>query len=138
VGKLTERNDRTQTRVVTEPKDLYSFLATPGIEVTSLAFASDDVVWISWKHSVEERVPHLRHTNEIIDAYVTSGARVHLYSYLDQLGERAIHCDTDSVIYIQPGDEPGLIETGDKLDDMTSELRPTEYVSDFVSLDSQD
>ena len=40
---------------------------------------------------------------------------------------RAIYCDTDSVIYIQPGDEPGLIETGDNLGDMT------EYVSEFVS-----
>ena len=82
-GKLPERSDRTQTRVITEPKDLYSFLATPGIEVTNLAFASDDVVWISWKHSAEERVPNLRHTNEFIGAYVTSGARVHLYRYLD-------------------------------------------------------
>ena len=34
--KLTERNDRTQTRVITEHKDLYSFLSTPGIEVTNL------------------------------------------------------------------------------------------------------
>ena len=42
-GKLTERIDRTQTKVITESKDLYSFLATPGIEVTNLAFASDDV-----------------------------------------------------------------------------------------------
>jgi len=46
-GKPTERNDRTQTGVITEPKDLYSFLATPSIEVTYLAFASDDVFWIS-------------------------------------------------------------------------------------------
>jgi len=73
-GKLTERSDRTQTRVITEPKDLFSFLSTPGIEVTNLAFASDDVVWISWKHSAEESVPNLRHTKDIIGAYVTTGA----------------------------------------------------------------
>jgi len=36
-GKLTERNDRTQTKVNSEPKDLYSFLATPGIDVMYLA-----------------------------------------------------------------------------------------------------
>jgi len=109
-GKLTERNDRTQTKVISEPKDLYSFLATPGIEVTNLAFASDDVVWISWKHAAEEHVTNLRHTNEVIGAYVTTGARIHLYRYLDRLGERAIYCDTDSVIYIQNEDEPNLIE----------------------------
>jgi len=57
-------------------------------------------------------VQNLHYTNEVIGAYVTIGARIHLFRYLDRLGERAIYCDTDSVIYIQPRDEPGLIETG--------------------------
>ena len=30
-GKFTERNDRTQTKVTSKPKDLYNFLTTPGI-----------------------------------------------------------------------------------------------------------
>ena len=37
------------TKIIKEPKDLYGFLSTPGIEVTSLVFASDDVFWIAWK-----------------------------------------------------------------------------------------
>ena len=37
------------------------------------------------------------------------------------------------MIYIQPKDEPSLIETGDKLGDMTSELRPSESIIEFVS-----
>jgi len=73
-------------------------MATPGIEVTNLKFANDDLVWISFKHSAEEHVPNLRHTNEVIRAYVNAGARIHLYRYLDRLGEKAIYCDTDSVI----------------------------------------
>ena len=88
-GKLTERNDSTQTRVIIEPKELYKFLSVPGIVVTNLEFASDDVVWISWKHSAEDHVPNLCHTNEVLGAYVTAGARMHLYRYLDRLGERA-------------------------------------------------
>ena len=84
----------------------------PGIEVTNLAFASDDVVWISWKHSAEEHVPNLRHTNEVIGAYVTAGARMQLYRYLDRLGEKAFYCDTDSVIYIKPKHEPNHVQTG--------------------------
>jgi len=101
--------------------------------MTNLAFANDDVIWISWKHSAEEHVPNLRHTNEVIGAYVTSGARIYLYRYIDRLGERVIYCDTDSFIYIQPKHEPNLIETGDKLGEMTSELRSTYYISEFVS-----
>ena len=48
-GKLTERNDRTRNKIITEPHELYRFLATLGLEVTNLVFASDDVVWLSWK-----------------------------------------------------------------------------------------
>jgi len=127
------KSDRTQSRVISEPKELYNLLATPGIEVTNLAFANDDEVWISCKHSAEEHVPMLRHTNEVISAYVNSGARIHLYRYLDRLGERAIYFDTDSVIYIQHKHEPNIIETGDKLGDLTSELRSSDYISEIVS-----
>ena len=42
--KLTERNDKTRTKINIEPHEEYRFLATPGVEVTNLAFASDDVV----------------------------------------------------------------------------------------------
>jgi len=45
----------------------------------------------------------------------------------------AIHCDTDSVIYIQPQDETALIETVDKLGYMTPEFCPSEFISGFVS-----
>ena len=48
-GKLTERNDRTRTKVICDPQELYRLLATPGIEVAALMFASDDVVWASWR-----------------------------------------------------------------------------------------
>ena len=75
MGKLTERNDRTRTKIKTEPHELYRFLATPGVEVTNLAFRSVDVVWLSWKMTVEENVPNLPHTNEVIGSYVTAGAR---------------------------------------------------------------
>ena len=65
-GKLKERNDLTLTKIITEPKDLYGFLVTPGVEVMNLAFASDDVLYISWKYGAEEDVPYLRHTKEVM------------------------------------------------------------------------
>jgi len=52
--KLTERNDRTMTKMITNPKYLYGFLSTPGVEVMNLAFASDDVVSKSWKCGAEK------------------------------------------------------------------------------------
>jgi hypothetical protein len=119
-GKLTERNDRTRTKIITEPYELYRFLDTPGVEVTNLAFASDDVAWLSWKVTAEENVPYLPHTNEVIGAYVTAGARIHLYSFLVRLQENAIYCETDPFIFIQPRGETWQIATGDKQGDMQS------------------
>jgi hypothetical protein len=98
-----------------------------------MLFANDVVVWISWQYSTEEGVPSLRHTNEVIGAYVTAGAKLHLYCYLDRLKGKAIYTDTDSVIYIQPRNEPPLIEIGDNLGQMTSELKPDEMISEVVS-----
>ena len=84
-GNLMERNDRTRTKIITEPHELYRILATPGVEVTNLAFASENVVWLSWKVTAEENAPNLTQTNKVIVAYVTAGARIHLYRFLDWL-----------------------------------------------------
>ena len=43
-GKLTERNNGTKVKLIKDPHEHYRFVATPGIEVASLAFASDEVV----------------------------------------------------------------------------------------------
>jgi hypothetical protein len=94
-GKLTERSNRTQTKLISEPHELYRFLVTPGIEVLNMMFASDDV-WVSWHFFSEEHVPSLRHTNEVIGAFVTAGARILIYSYLNRLQDKTIYCDTDS------------------------------------------
>jgi len=44
-----------------------------------------------------------------------------------------MYCNKYSVVYIQPkGDGTQLIETGDKLGDMTSELRPSKIINEFA------
>jgi hypothetical protein len=118
--------------MITDPQEECRFLATPGIELAALVFASDDVVCASWRYIAEEKASNLRHT-EVIGAYVNAGARIHLYKYLDRLQQRAHYCDTDSVIFIQPDDQPALIETGDCLGSMTSELKPGLHSDEFVS-----
>ena len=56
-----------------------------------------------------------------------------MYNYLDTLQTRALYTDTDSVIFIERRDGAILVNTGDCLVDMTSELKPCEYISEFVS-----
>jgi len=96
-------------------------------------FAGDSVVWLAWRHAEESRMQILRHTNDVIGSYVTAGARLHLYGYLDKLQERALYIDTDSVVFVQTRDDAELIEIGDCLGAMTSELKPNEIISEFVS-----
>jgi hypothetical protein len=112
--------------------DFCKFLATPGVEVNHILSASDDAVWVTWLVSEQEKIPGLHHTNEVIGAYVTAGDRLKLYSYLDKLGVRAMYCDTDSLIYVQETEAP-IVECGVRLGDMTSDLRPGEYIEEFVS-----
>lgn len=131
-GKLTERNNRTKTAMISDPHELYRFLVTPGIEVPSIIFASDVACWVSWRYSEEEQIPNLPHTNEVIGAYVTAGARIHLYKYLDLLQRKCLYCDTDSLIYYQADDEPPLITCGDRLGDMTDELKSDEFIDEFL------
>jgi len=130
-GKLGENPFRTQTQFISDLQDLYRFPATPGIEVATLLFVGYSVFWILWRHAEGSHAPTLRHTNEVIASYVTTGTRMHLYTYLDTAEMRAVH--RHSVIYIQTRDGAALVKTGVCLGDMTSELKPREYISEFVS-----
>ena len=77
-GKLGERYLRTQTTLIFDPQKLYRFLITPDVEVSSLLFACDQAVCITWQHSDERNAPTLKHTNYVISSYVTAGAIMHL------------------------------------------------------------
>ena len=89
-----------------------------GIDVANLIFASDNVVSASCRFIADEEILILRHTNKVIIAYVTAGARFHLYLYRVTLQENTIYCDLDSVIFIQPRDKTKVIQTGGKVGDM--------------------
>jgi len=131
-GELTDRNDRTQSRVITEHKN-YNFLATLDIEVTNLAFTNDDVIWISWKHSAEERVPNLRHTIEVLGPYLPQVPGF-ICIAISTVWEREPSMAAAILSFTFSREtKRDLLKQGDKLGDMTCELRPTDYVSEFVS-----
>ena len=128
--KLCENPRETQTKLISDPQEQYSLLSTPGIEVTNLLFAGDEVVWAAWCHAKEARVQNLRHTNDVIVNYVTAAARLHLYEYLT---ESVLYCDTDRVVLIEPRDGAALVEIGDCLGAMTLELKTNDIILEFVS-----
>jgi len=132
-AKLMERNNRTKSKMISDRHELHMFLATPGIEVAYLIFANYDVVCASRRFILMEEISSLRHTNEVIGAYVTHWARLHLNMYLERMQERSLYCDTDSFIFVQSRAQPALVEIGYKLGELSSELRPSEFMEEFVS-----
>ena len=74
-------------------------LSDDGFEVSDVHHVNDDCLYVSYKKSKEFQTPSLN-TNVSIASYVTTHARLELYSYVEQLKDRALYCDTDSVIYI--------------------------------------
>jgi len=132
-GKLTERSNSTQTKLISQPAELYRFLVTPGVEVQNMLLANDDVVWKSWQYLADEQVPSLPHTNEVISAHGTAGARIYLYGFLHKLQEKAIYTDTDSDFHTaRAGEKRTLIETCDHLGQMQSELKKDEIIVEVV------
>jgi hypothetical protein len=96
--------------MITDPQEVYRFLSTPGIEVVNLIFARDVACWAFWWFAEDENmIPDLRHTNEVIDLYVTAGVRIHLQRYLDRLKERTLYCDTNLILHIQVNGKHHLI-----------------------------
>jgi hypothetical protein len=131
-GKLAERANRPQTKLISDRQELCRVLASADIEVCNMLFANDKVLWIAWRNADADIVPNLPHTNDVIGSFVTAGARIHLYGYLDRLGDRALNCDTDSVMYVQSKDRQPLVQTGDRLGAMTSEIAKNEKIIEWA------
>ena len=73
-------------------------LSDDGFEVSDVHHVNRDCLYVSYKKSKEFQTPSLN-TNVIIASYVMTHAKLELYSYLEQLKDHALYCDTDSVIY---------------------------------------
>ena len=82
-----------------------------------------------------------KNVNVCVASYVTSYARMHLYSLLECLQERVLYFDTDSCIYLDKERESGDVEQfsnpdikiGDKLGELTNELDDNEHITEFAS-----
>ena len=67
---------------------------------------SRTITWYGYPGNIP-RITLLRENiNVAVAAYVTTQARIKLYEYLSQLGESALYCDTDSVVFVQKDNDP--------------------------------
>lgn len=105
----------------------------PSVETASVHFVNDEVCVVNWRHLNNDELPSAAFSSMAVAAHVTAQARLHLYSFMEILGERLLYCDTDSLYFLDSPDDP-KIETGDYLGQMANELDawPGSYISEFV------
>lgn len=119
-GKFGERPDKVKKTFINERNQLLDLVTDPSYETMSMYMLSEDGLLVSYKllHEANLKQPNV---NVAIAAYTTAHARLHLYNYLDKLGERVLYYDTDSVFFTQkPGEE--TLPLGDYLGDLTNEI----------------
>jgi len=86
----------------------------------------------------DEFVEVMGNKNVVLAAYTTAQARLRLYHYIENLGERVLDFDTDSVIFVSPRKSSGeyLVPLVSFLGDMSDELKDygaNSYISEFAS-----
>jgi len=138
-GKFGQRDNLPQTSFVNTREELLEIVTNPGLETIDIMdltnnTTDDGPMMVSFK-AIDEAITPSSNTSVVIAAYVTATARLKLYSYLEQLGERVLYFDTDSIIFRELPGQPSP-PVGDYLGDLTDELAdygPGSFIDVFVS-----
>lgn len=119
-GRLGMRADKDRKIFVKNSQQLLNLITNPSYDVNSFYELDQDSLLVSYKMR-EDCVEMNSNVNVVLASYTTAQARIYLYKYLDELQERCLYYDTDSVIYTCKDDEKPL-SIGDYLGDLTDEL----------------
>ncbi|XP_036002595.1 uncharacterized protein LOC118565752 isoform X1 [Fundulus heteroclitus] len=130
-GKFAQRNDLAQTSIVSEPEEFFNFLFSGKYAVSYFHFLNDEMCMVQWKYSKRCISPPNKVNNVFIAAFTTAHARLKLYTCLEQLQDRVLYIDTDSLIYVvKPGQTS--LKLGNLLGDLTDELSG-DFIQEYVS-----
>ncbi|XP_028412509.1 uncharacterized protein LOC114535345 [Dendronephthya gigantea] len=129
-GKFAQRPNMSKVELIADPQVYFDYLTSDEINVLDANFVNDEVIEIHYENNENFIAPNSK-TNVVIAAFTTAYARLKLYDVLDQLQERVLYYDTDSVIFVsQPGDP--MPPTGPYLGELTDELKG-DYITTFIS-----
>lgn len=136
-GRFALREQRMQTVILNEPQKLYELITNPSVEISKIIFPNDETVIVNWRHLDNETKTPNASVSVPIAIYVTAGARLKMYEYLEKLGQRVLYTDTDSCIYKLNKDEVDIVESGHSLGEMSNELDKYGgkdcYINEYVS-----
>eukprot|EP00732_Lithocolla_globosa_P000836 Lithocolla_globosa_v1_NODE_324_length_4471_cov_1015.959466.p1 type:complete len:441 gc:universal NODE_324_length_4471_cov_1015.959466:2576-1254(-) len=129
-GKFIQRLNMTQKKFVNKHDEFYKLIFDKTKNIRLINIINDDCLEISYS-SKNEFVESTTSTNVYIGCFTTCNARLRLYKELELLGERALYCDTDSIIYVNKRKEYD-IPIGGNLGEWKDELEG-DYGVKFLS-----
>ena len=121
-GKFGQRTSLKKSILVTDLEKFYKILTDDSLTVDYVTILTEEAIMLTVSAAEEEFQEILPNTNPVIAAFVTAQARLKLYSYMEQLGERVLYTDTDSIVYVTHADDVYEVPIGNFLGDMTNEL----------------
>jgi len=134
-GKLGQREKRRKTMFTTDIMEIASILESSTVHDV-FEIGGNDVHEVIYTPELKDSdtnasdVPANWTTSAVIAAFTTSHARLKLYESLELVGDRAVYCDTDSIIYVSKDGEPD-VPIGDSLGCWTDEL-DGDYIREFI------
>ena len=130
-GKFGQRLNKTQIQTFEDPQAFHRFLKTDTMDVRHVSVVNDQLVEVHYQYQ-DEDIPVSPNLNIFVACFTTCWARLRLYAALEQLQQRVLYYDTDSVIYYTDEGQANP-DLGDYLGDFTSELDKDDYILEFVS-----
>jgi hypothetical protein len=97
-GKFGQNPFRSKVEYVDSAERLYQLLYDPNILVIKILILSERLLQVRYEERKESVRPN-PNGNVVIASFVTSWARLELYGQLDNLKDRVLYHDTDSIIY---------------------------------------
>ena len=130
-GKFGENLHKPTTEAVHTAHHLFALVSNPFNDIRQVRLSNNDTLEVVYAN-LKENQPDNGRVNIFVAAFTTCHARLKLYSYLEQLQQRVLYFDTDSVVYTaRPGQHE--IPLGDYLGDMTNELDDDDFITEFTS-----
>ena len=135
-GKLAQRSGRSSVSIYNKDgvNDFVRLISDPTKQICSWTLLGADpkphTTAVEWKEKAQfEPEPS---GNSLYSAiFTTSYARLHLYEAMDSVGEHAIYCDTDSLMYIGENEQP-TIPVGNYLGGWELEFDMNDPIVSFV------
>jgi len=135
-GKFVQTPKATTMKFITGYEDYVKLWFDNQVDKSTLMFRRirDGLDFMEVRYGFNSALRAPTNTHYYLGGSCTAQARLKLTGMLRRVGEeRALYCDTDSVVYVQrPGDEE--IETGEALGHWSSELDEGVWGEEFLAL----